>query len=244
MKIFPGFSRVFFWNMTKVSAIIPAAGSGKRMGGNTCKQYLQIGGRPIILETLSLFQKAEIITDIILVVSAAEVAATKEMVKAAGITKVVAVTEGGAERQNSIKNGLNLLKSDTEIVIVHDGVRPFITESMIESSVAAAKEAGAAIVAVPVKDTVKRAKSCTVTETVPREELWLAQTPQAFRYDIIKKAYLEAEKNSFVGTDDASLVEAIGARVKIIPGSYENIKITTPEDLIFAEALINKRSTL
>lgn len=242
MKIFPGFPRVFFWNMTKVSAIIPAAGSGKRMGGNTCKQYLQISGRPIIVETLSVFQNAGIITDIILVAPAAEVAATKEMVEAAGITKVVAVTEGGAERQNSIKNGLNLLKSDTEIVIVHDGVRPFITESMIESSVAAAKDAGAAIVAVPIKDTVKKAENASIAETIPRDDLWLAQTPQAFRCEIIKEAYLEAETNSFIGTDDASLVEAIGRKVKIVPGSYENIKITTPEDLIFAEAILKNRS--
>lgn len=230
--------------MNKVSAIIPAAGFGKRMGGKTSKQYLQIGGRPIIVETLSVFQEAEIIHDIILVAPTAEVTATKEMVEAAGITKVVAVTGGGAERQDSIRNGLDLLGDDSEIVIVHDAVRPFITEEMIESSVAAAKEAGAAIVAVPVKDTVKRAENLSVIETVPRDELWLAQTPQAFRCNIIKKAYLEAEKNSFIGTDDASLVEAMGKRVKIVPGSYENIKITTPEDLIFAEAILKDRSTL
>jgi 2-C-methyl-D-erythritol 4-phosphate cytidylyltransferase len=228
--------------MTKVSAIIPAAGSGKRMGGKTSKQYLQIGGRPIIVETLSVFQKAEIIHDIILVAPPAEVAATKEMVEAAGITKVVAVTGGGVERQDSIRNGLDLLRDDSEIVVVHDGVRPFVTEEMIKSSVAAAKEAGAAVVAVPVKDTVKRAENLSVIETVPRDELWLAQTPQAFRCDIIKKAYLEAEKNSFIGTDDASLVEAMGKGVKIVPGSYENIKITTPEDLIFAEAILKNRS--
>ncbi|MBE9537185.1 MAG: 2-C-methyl-D-erythritol 4-phosphate cytidylyltransferase [Proteobacteria bacterium] len=230
--------------MTKVSAIIPAAGSGKRMGGNTSKQYLQIGGRPIIVETLSVFQKAGIINDIILVAPAAELAASKEIIEAARLSKVIAVIEGGAERQDSIRNGLALLKNDTDLVIVHDGVRPFITEEMIESSVAAAKEAGAAIVAVPVKDTVKRAEGLSVIETVPRDELWLAQTPQAFRCDIIKKAYSEAGKNSFIGTDDASLVEAMGKRVKIVPGSYENIKITTAEDLIFAEAILKNRSTL
>jgi len=230
--------------MTKVSAIIPAAGSGKRMGGKASKQYLQIGARPIIVETLSVFQKAGSITDIILVVPAAEVTASKDMVESAGITKVVAVTGGGAERQDSIQNGLDLLRDDSEIVIIHDGVRPFVTEQMIEKVVAAARDAGAAIVAVPVKDTVKRAEGLHIIKTVSRDDLWLAQTPQAFRCDIIKKAYFEAGENSFIGTDDASLVEAIGGRVKIVPGSYENIKITTPEDLIFAEAILGSRSTL
>ena len=227
--------------MPKVTAIIPAAGSGKRMGGDRSKQYLEIASKPIIAHTLDVFQKAAFVDNIILVSPPGEIPFTAELVKNYGIDKVSAIVEGGAERQDSIRNGLEAIESPVDIVIVHDGVRPFIRPEILEASVNTALEYGAALVAVPVKDTVKKVLQGSVVKTVPRADLWLAQTPQTFTWELISEAYKNAFLEGIIGTDDASLVEELGREVRIVMGSYDNIKITTPEDLLFAEAIIKER---
>ncbi len=211
------------------------------MGGGKSKQYLQLGGRPVIINTLALFQRSSLIDEIILVSPPVEVDLTRQLVDEAALTKVIRIVEGGKERQDSIRNGLNSLDYSTEIVVIHDGVRPFLKEEHLEATIEAAREYGAALLAVPVKDTVKEAGNSFVGRTVPRENLWLAQTPQVFSYEIIKEAYHYAEEKKVIGTDDSSLVEHMGREVRIVTGSYENIKITTPEDLIFAEALLKEK---
>lgn len=227
--------------MPHVTAVIPAAGSGKRMGGNISKQYLEIACKPVIIHTLQVFQNAPFVNEIILVSPSEDIPYSHNLIDKYGITKVSAVIEGGTERQFSIKNGLEAIASAADIVIVHDGVRPFIKMEILEASVNTALQYGAALVAVPVKDTVKKVEKGSVTETVSRENLWLAQTPQTFTYELIMDAYKKAFLEGIIGTDDASLVEALGREVRIVMGSYDNIKITTPEDLLFAEAILKEQ---
>jgi len=233
---------LFLNKLPKISVIIPAAGSGKRMGGSTSKQYLTIGDRPILIETLIVFNASPYIDEIILVSPPDDLPLIKKMLKGYSLNKVSKIVEGGKERQDSISNGLDALDPSSSIVLVHDGVRPFISDEIIKELIDTVNQYGAAIVAVPVKDTVKKIWDAAIIETVPRENLWLAQTPQAFRAKIIIDAYANAEEKGLMGTDDASLVEAMGLDVKIVMGSYENIKITTPEDLVFAEAIKKERA--
>jgi len=228
--------------MPHVSAIIPAAGAGKRMGGSTNKQYLSIGSNPVIIEALLPFENSPLINEIILVSPADSINYVREIVDRFNISKVTKIVEGGKERQDSIKNGLDSLDGATDIVVVHDGVRPFIEREVLEETIREAGKYGAAIAAVPVKDTVKEVDEGVISRTVPRQALWLAQTPQTFRYELIRAAYDHAEESGLRATDDASLVEAMGKEVRIVMGSYDNIKITTPEDLVFAEAIIKERS--
>jgi len=210
----------------KTVAIITAAGHGKRMGRP--KQFIEIGGKPMLEWTLAAFEKAKTIDEIILVVNKEDIPKGKKF-KFSKLKKVVA---GGEERQVSVANGLEALPADAEIIAVHDGARPFISAEIIESTVNEAKRSGAAVVGVPIKDTVKKATSDErrVTETIDRSELWAAQTPQVFRKDIILKAYQNSEKV----TDDSMLVEKTGQPVTMVMGSYQNIKVTTPEDLEIA----------
>jgi len=233
--------------MTKISAIIPAAGSGKRMGGNRSKQYMTIGERPIFIETLMVFNESPYIDEIILVSPPADIDLMKKMLKKYNLAKVSKLVKGGKERQDSISNGLDALDRSSTIVLIHDGVRPFISDEIIKELIDAVNQYGAAIAAVPVKDTVKKVlnrpiSGASIIETVPRENLWLAQTPQAFSAKLIIDAYANAGEKGIRGTDDASLLEAMGLDVKIVMGSYENIKITTPEDLVFAEAILKERA--
>jgi len=211
------------------------------MGGSRSKQYLEIASKPIIAHTLQVFQEAPFVDQIILVSPAAEIPFSHDLIASYSIDKVFRVVEGGAERQDSIRKGLEAVDSSTDIVIVHDGVRPFIKSEMLEESVNIALKYGAALVAVPVKDTVKKTEEGSVIKTIPRSNLWLAQTPQTFTYDLIRDAYKNAFLKGIIGTDDASLVEALGKEVRIVMGSYDNIKITTPEDLLFAEAIIKEQ---
>lgn len=157
--------------------------------------------------------------------------------------KLSAVIEGGARRQDSVHAALRIVKPETDFVLVHDGARPFVTQPMIRAVIEAARVSGAAVVAVPVKDTIKQAgEGGTVTRTIPREQLWAAQTPQAFAFEVLYAAYAQAEAEGFVGTDDAMLVERAGsAQVRIVEGSHENVKITTPEDLFIAERIARSR---
>jgi len=187
--------------------------------------------------TLSVFQKTKAIDEIILVVNAEEKIHTKGL-KFSKIKKIVA---GGRERQASVYNGLKALPENTGIVVIHDGARPFVSPAMIEAAIEQAKKHGAVVVGVPVKDTIKlvNPKTKTVIRTLPRDRVWAAQTPQVFKRDLIMKAYQKYGKQKV--TDDAMLVEKMGKQVKMLIGSYLNLKITTPEDLLLAEAFLGKK---
>jgi len=214
---------------------------GRRMGASMNKQYLLLDGKPILAHTLELFQNADFIDEIFVVVPAEEMEYCRiNVVEKYGIEKVRQIVAGGVERQNSVLNGLRALDcNDEDPVLIHDGVRPFVPLAAVKRSLEMALEYDGAIVAVPVKDTVKVIKGAFVVSTPQREALWLAQTPQSFRYKIILAAHELAETEGFAGTDDASLLERIGKKVHVVIGDYRNIKITTPEDLILAQAFLD-----
>jgi 2-C-methyl-D-erythritol 4-phosphate cytidylyltransferase len=213
------------------------------MGAAINKQYLLLDGKPILAHTLQLFQEAEFVDEIYPVVPVEEIAyCQQEVVERYGLDKVKRIIPGGAERQNSVLNGLRALDDCevNDIVIIHDGVRPFVPVAVIRRSVEMAMEYDSTVVAVPVKDTVKIVSEGFAVETPARETLWLAQTPQTFRYGVIRSAHEVAEVDGFMGTDDASLLERLGDRVHLVIGDYRNIKITTPEDLFLAEAFLKQ----
>lgn len=227
--------------MKKIFALIPAAGMGKRMGAGTNKQYLALDGMPILAHTLKVFQDAPFVEGIYLITPEPEIPyCTSDVVERYGFSKVRAVVAGGAERQYSVHNGLKAMQeaADDDLVLIHDGVRPFVNAGLLQQAADVADRFGGALVAVPVKDTVKIVRGGVVTATPPREELWLAQTPQAFRYGMIRLAYEAAAAAGFLGTDDASLFERQGWPLHIVSGDYRNIKITTPEDMVLAEAFL------
>ena len=228
----------------KTVAIIPAGGSGKRLGSDLAKQYLLLQGIPVLVRTLGVFQKSDVVQEMILVVPEKDLLFFRErFIEPYGLTKVSMVVPGGKERQDSVRHGLRSMENPCDIVIVHDGVRPFVTPEMIVQVVSAAREFGAASIGVRAKDTIKQTSDAdVVTATLPRGNLWQTQTPQAFRYEILCRAYEQAAGDNFYGTDDASLVERIGVNVRMIAGSAENMKITTPEDLRMAEALMKEKN--
>lgn len=227
----------------KTVAIIPAGGAGKRLGLEVAKQYLLLDSLPLLVHTVRVFQITEVVSAIVLVVPKEDVASVqKQIVEKYGLTKVMAVVAGGRERQDSVRNGLRAVPETCDVVIVHDGVRPFVTREMIIRVVAATAECGAASIGVPAKDTIKETTDENIVAvTLRRHNLWQTQTPQAFGYDILCRASAEAERDHFYGTDDASLVERMGVKVRMVAGSHENIKITTPEDLLIAEALMENK---
>ena len=222
-----------------VCAVVPAGGTGIRMGGTVPKQFLELNGKPILYYTLKTLQDCGIISELILVVPEKEYenACTDWLGKPEIVTKVVV---GGEKRQDSVYNGFCELSPQTEIVLVHDGVRPFLSPRMIEESVDVAREYGAAITAIPVYDTIKRVDtSGLVSQTVDREGLWRVQTPQVFRYKLLKDAFKKANSEKFYGTDEGTLIEHLGKPVKVVEGSEQNIKITRPEDLRLSEIFIS-----
>jgi len=233
-------------NIMKVTAIIPAGGAGKRFSALQAKQYLLLAGRPIFAHALETFEKAKIINEIILIVPEKDLLFFKDgYLKEYGLKKIKAILAGGLHRQDSVLNGFKETAATTDIVVVHDAVRPLVTEQMLDAVVCAALETGAAAVGVKAKETIKETdKDDYVVTTRKREDIWHAQTPQAFKYDVLKKAYEKASRDGFYGTDEASLVERMGLRVKMIQGSYENIKITTAEDLLIAEMLLKKNKAM
>ena len=223
-----------------VCAVVPAGGTGTRMGGTVPKQFLELNGKPILYYTLKTLQDCGIISELILVVPEKEYdnACTDWLGKPEIVTKVVV---GGKKRQDSVYNGFCELSPQTEIVLVHDGVRPFLSHQMIQESVDAAREYGAAITAIPVNDTIKRVDdSGLVSQTVDREGLWRVQTPQVFRYELLQEAFKKANSEKFYGTDEGTLIEHLGKPVKVVEGSEQNIKITRPEDLRLSEIFISK----
>ena len=226
-----------------VVALVPAAGRGLRMGGSVPKQYLSIGGEPLIVQSLRILQAAPVVGQIILAVPSADIEyCEREIVLRHRFTKVTKVVAGGAERQDSVRHALAQVPSDTDIVLIHDAVRPFVTQRMIEEVVAASWKEGAAIIALPMRDTVKQVRTDGMIErTVDRTPLWLAQTPQAFRRDWIETAHRNAHAEGVRATDDAFLVEWLGHLVAVVEGSGENIKVTRPEDLVIGEAILASR---
>ncbi|SJZ57631.1 2-C-methyl-D-erythritol 4-phosphate cytidylyltransferase [Trichlorobacter thiogenes] len=226
-------------------ALIPAAGMGKRMGASMNKQYLQLGGKPIVARTLQVFQDSPLISGIILVIPEDEIPyCRREVVEKYQLTKVLDVVPGGSERQHSVMNGLRALQNlaaAEDIILIHDGVRPFIDEGILQQSIDLAGSGVGALVAVQSKDTIKVVRDGVVISTPERSTLWQAQTPQSFRYGQILQAHQQAVQDNFVGTDDCSLFERSNEPVKIITGSYRNIKITTPEDLVLAEAFLSQQ---
>lgn len=219
------------------SVVVPAAGQGKRMKLNKNKQFLLLKEKPVIVHTLEVFQKDEWCVEIIVVANKNEIAHIQELQTTYRLTKVKQIVPGGSERQHSVYNGLKAVKQ-SEIVLIHDGARPFIREDHIHKLVTETENEGAAILAVKIKDTVKESVGMTISRTVNRENLWSAQTPQAFFLPMILEAHELAEKNQYVGTDDASLLELLQKKVAIVEGDYFNIKLTTQEDIIFAQSIL------
>lgn len=219
-----------------VGAIIVAAGKSLRMGGGD-KIWVSLGGRPLLAHTVSIFQFCSAIDRIVLVLSADRQRLGMSLIKGAHFGKVASICFGGEERQQSVRAGLEAL-GPCEWVVVHDGARPLVTTRLIEQGLAAARETGAATCAVPVHDTIKLVNEKNMVEkSLSRNHLWLIQTPQVFRYDMLMDAHHKAE-GPFAAGDDASLVERLGCPVKVFMGSYHNIKVTTPDDLVLAQMLL------
>jgi 2-C-methyl-D-erythritol 4-phosphate cytidylyltransferase len=230
--------------MREVAVVIAAGGRGKRMGGTLPKQFLRLGGIPILQRTVAAFHGIRAVRTILLVVPSGYVARTRSMVRRAGFTKVAGVVAGGEERQDSVLNGLAACRGRADLVLVHDAVRPLVERAVIDGVIRAAGRYGAAAAAVKTKDTVKveaRRRPGMFSHTLPREGLWSVQTPQGFRFEILWRAHRKARQAGFVGTDEASLVERIGLPVRIVRGSERNIKITTPADRRLAEFLLKRR---
>ena len=226
-----------------ITAIFPAAGQGKRMGMKVNKIFLSLGGKTVLYHTLYTFSKCEMIDELVVVASPEEVTVVRELLKTMDGLKPWQVVAGGLERQYSIENALEVVSPGTKIILVHDAARPIISTKIIEKVIEETRHHGATITAVRAKDTIKVVdEKGIVIDTPQRNGLWAVQTPQGFQADILKDAYQKAKEDDFLGTDDASLVERMGRKVKVVEGDYTNIKITTPEDLIMAESFIKRRS--
>lgn len=225
------------------TAIIAAAGTGARMASDRPKQFLLLAGTPVIFHTLKPFEQCDSIQEVIVVLPAEESANFLSLAGKQGLRKLSRVVPGGTTRADSVKRGLLAIRSASAgIVAVHDGVRPFVTVEEIDNVVAAAEASGAAILVAPATDTIKQVSGDSVIRTLDRQELRRALTPQCFRYDLLRQAYEQADVNDPSLTDESALVERIGARVMTVAGNARNIKITTPQDLLIAEALVRAGS--
>lgn len=223
-----------------VHVLVPAAGSGTRLGGDTRKQYLELGDRPVLVQTLTRLASQPQITFIHLIVPDGDVDYCRsELVDHYRLDKIGEVIPGGTERQDSVRNGLKACgAAEQDVILIHDGVRPFFPRDQIGFLIQLAAVEGAALLAIPAQDTIKEVFDGRVRTTLDRSLLWQVQTPQAFRYDRIQEAHRRAFENGYSGTDDASLVEWCGWPVVVLPGHPHNIKITTPSDLALARALL------
>jgi len=227
--------------MSRIAAILPAAGLGTRMGAATPKQFLELGGEPLVIFTLRRLAACAAITDFILATRGEELTTLEDRVSKARLGRPARVVHGGDTRQQSVANALAQVAPDTEIVLVHDAVRPFVTREQVERLIFEARERGAAILGIPAIDTVKEVKRASlpedvalITSTIPRERIVLAQTPQAFRYPILREAFARAREDDVTASDEASLVERIGRDVYVVLGSERNLKITRPSDMDLA----------
>ena len=223
------------------SVIIVAAGSGRRMNMDINKQFIQLNKKEIIAHTIDVFYKNENIDEIIVCIKKEEEDIFKDRIINKYNFKNIKIAYGGKERQDSIYNGLKCLNDKCDIVLIHDGARPFVDDRIINDSIKVARDKKAVVVGTPVKDTIKVVCDGVISDTPKRDYLWASQTPQVFEYKIIKKAYEKAYENNYYGTDDSMLVEKIGQKVTMIMGSYDNIKITSPEDIKIGEQILSLR---
>ena len=218
----------------KVGALIVAAGTSSRMGGID-KVFARLGQEPLLARVVAVFQNCPSVDEVVIVLARKNLEQGRKLAKEHGWPKVIAICPGGLRRQDSVRQGLRRL-TNCDWVVIHDGARPCVSADLIERGLIAARESGAAVAGVPVNDTIKFVSlRCFVQQTLMRQSLWAAQTPQVFRYDLIMEAYRQV--NAEV-TDDAALVEQLGHKVEVYMGSYQNIKVTTPEDLAMAEVLL------
>ncbi|MGQ4807766.1 2-C-methyl-D-erythritol 4-phosphate cytidylyltransferase [Candidatus Entotheonellaceae bacterium PAL068K] len=226
----------------RVAALIPAAGSGQRMGGNVPKPFLRLGGREILARTLDVFETCRVVSEVWIVVAPEHcIRCQQAVVERYGFHKVRGVVAGAVTRQASVWQGLQHIDNEIELVVVHDGVRPFVPTALVHETVHQAARHGAAIAAVPLKDTLRRvSETGEAQETVPREGLWRIQTPQTFRRHLLYEAFLHAWQRGIVATDEAGLLEVLGHQVRIVPGVETNVKITTPDDLPVCEGLLHR----
>jgi len=228
----------------KATVLIPAAGTGRRMGGSISKQYLELAGKPILAHTLTLFENHPQVENIYLIVPADDVAYCQEqIIDRYGFNKVHRIIAGGAERQDSVRNGLNALAEDgfnqpQRPILIHDGARPLFDCKRLSALIEVVEKSGACTIGVPVKDTIKDVEKNIITGSPDRARLWQAQTPQGFQYHFIREAFDQADADGFIATDDASLLERLGHPVQMLEGDYRNIKVTTPEDILIAVALL------
>lgn len=224
-----------------VCAVIVAAGSSQRMGGQN-KLLLPLAGAPVLAHTLRAFEKCAAVRDIVLVCREQDILPYTELARSYGVGKLRTVTRGGDSRTASVLAGLRAAPADVALVAVHDGARPLVSEAVITEAVCAAAEHGAAAPVVPVKDSIKRIADGTIAADVPRDTLAAVQTPQVFRRELLLRALEDAARSGRSFTDDCAAVEAMGQAVQATHGSYENIKITTPEDILVAQALLQKEA--
>jgi 2-C-methyl-D-erythritol 4-phosphate cytidylyltransferase len=222
-----------------IAVIIPAGGSGLRMGLSTTKQYLKIKGVPVIDRTLSAFNGHPQVSEIVVVLPEADLTYQGQRLKKK-FHKIIAIVAGGRERTQSVKNGFLALSRKYPVILVHDAVRPFVHAEDISRVIQGAKKYDAVTLAAPVKDTIKTVKGTKILCTPDRKDLWLTLTPQGFKYDVLKRVLEFAERKRIFGTDECQLAEKLGLNVHVVSGDYFNIKITTPEDLIFAEAIAGR----
>ena len=225
-------------------ALIPAGGMGLRMGGTVRKQFCPLGGLPLLVHSLRVFQSSPVIDAVVLAVPEADLQYCQtEIIERHGFTKILDVVAGGRERQDSVRHALAVVEEAGTLVVIHDAVRPFVTNTMVQQVDEAAAKDGAAIIALPMRDTVKQVGGDHLIErTVDRRPLWLAQTPQAFRRDWLVEAHRKAHAEGLSATDDAFLMEWMGHPVRVVEGSGENIKVTRPEDIIIGEAILASRA--
>jgi len=233
--------------MTKITAIVPAAGLGTRMGAEMPKQFLELDGAPILVHSLRKLASCELITDMIVATRGDEVGRLEERLRREKFRPTLRVVKGGDTRQESVAAALKQVESGTEIVLVHDAVRPFVTREQIVRVIEEARSCGAAILGIPAMDTVKEVKRTSlpedvalITMTIPRERVVMAQTPQAFRTQILKNAFARAEADGVNASDEAGLVERLGQEVHVVLGSERNIKITKPADMELANFYLER----
>jgi 2-C-methyl-D-erythritol 4-phosphate cytidylyltransferase/2-C-methyl-D-erythritol 2,4-cyclodiphosphate synthase len=234
------------YNNKKIAVIIAAAGSGNRMGSGIPKQYMEILGKPVLTRSVEAFENNASTDEIYLVVNQDFTDFCRELYlgERSGMGKVKGIVPGGAQRQDSVYAALSTIPEDVDFVLVHDGARPFVTEETIEALIEGTVKHGAAVAAVPVKDTIKSAEDGIFSETLDRSRLYSIQTPQGFGRKLLKQAYERAFSENFYGTDDAVLVEKMGEKVYLVKGDYHNIKITTKEDIILGEAILGEETRI
>jgi 2-C-methyl-D-erythritol 4-phosphate cytidylyltransferase len=229
----------------KVTAIVPSAGFGRRFGSHMNKPFQSLNGKPLVIWSLKILESVEEVEEIIPVLKEEDRERGEKVFEKYKLSKIKKIAQGGKERQDSVYNGLKLVENKNGIVLIHDGVRPLIEKPLVQEAIRHMTEVlrvrescDGIVLGVPVKDTIKEAVRGMIKKTLRRDSLWAIQTPQVFPYTYISKVYKKAIKDGFYSTDDAALAERYGGKIKVIMGSYRNIKITTPEDLIIAEYLL------